>query len=229
MISFLTGGIADDQAMHFYDKITELRSLSLQTNDYQGVDSKSLTLDTPIPYSLARLWLELIDEELKTLEGSGRDQPALMADGEAASLTPPKYKLHAMGSAGPFLNPAARGIKRQLVNLRSRLLDKRYDFLLHSGEWEPDTNGATIKTLSDLLRLWLGHEQPITILDLSGIPSQVLIRLIGSILRIVYEALFWSREKSEGAVARPLLTVMEEAHRYLGGEVQILHEKWHNV
>ena len=46
-------------------------------------------------------------------------------------------------------------------------------------------------------------------------PSAVLKRLIGSILKIVYESLFWSREKSEGGIARPLLIVMEEAHRYL--------------
>jgi DNA helicase HerA-like ATPase len=31
----------------------------------------------------------------------------------------------------------------------------------------------------------------------------------------VYEALFWSREKTEGGVLRPLLVVMEEAHRYI--------------
>ena len=46
-------------------------------------------------------------------------------------------------------------------------------------------------------------------------PSGVLERLVGSILKIVYEALFWSREKSEGGIERPLLVVMEEAHRYL--------------
>ena len=34
-------------------------------------------------------------------------------------------------------------------------------------------------------------------------------------LKIVYESLFWSREKSEGGIVRPLLVVMEEAHRYL--------------
>lgn len=43
----------------------------------------------------------------------------------------------------------------------------------------------------------------------------MLVRLIGSILRIIYEALYWSREKTEGGVLRPLLVVMEEAHRYL--------------
>ena len=38
---------------------------------------------------------------------------------------------------------------------------------------------------------------------------------MGSILKIVYEALFWSREKTEGGIERPLLIVMEEAHRYM--------------
>lgn len=179
---------------------------------------RSLTVDTPIPYSLKRLWLELIDVELRTFEGPDRDQLALCERGDADSLKPPKYNPHAMGSKGPFLNTNAPGIKRQLGNLRSRLLDKRYDFLLHPGDWEPDFKGLTQKDLPDLLSAWLGHELPITILDLSGIPSQVLVRLIGSILRIVYEALFWSRDKSEGAIERPLLLVMEEAHRYLSAE-----------
>ena len=32
---------------------------------------------------------------------------------------------------------------------------------------------------------------------------------------MIYDALFWSRDKSEGGVNRPLLLVMEEAHAYL--------------
>lgn len=226
LVEFLTGGIADDKVLHFFDKITEFKRQILKNdkegkkNTYPGVDEASLTVDTPVPFSLKRLWLELIDVEVRTLEGDNRDQPALIEQGNEDSLTPPKYKPHAMGARGPFVNTAAPGIKRQLSNLRSRLLDKRYDFLLHPGEWEPDSNGITKKGLPDLLNAWLGHGLPITILDLSGIPSQVLIRLVGSILKIVYEALFWSRDKSEGGVERPLLLVMEEAHRYLSGEAK---------
>jgi len=72
--------------------------------------------------------------------------------------------------------------------------------------------------LPELLQAWLGHDKPVTILDLSGIPSTVVARLIGAILKIIYEGLFWGREKSEGGIARPLLVVMEEAHRYLSKE-----------
>lgn len=72
--------------------------------------------------------------------------------------------------------------------------------------------------MPELLQAWLGHDKPVTILDLSGIPSTVVARLIGAILKIIYEGLFWGREKSEGGIARPLLVVMEEAHRYLSKE-----------
>ena len=40
--------------------------------------------------------------------------------------------------------------------------------------------------------------------------------VVGSILNILYEALFWGRELPEGGKQRPLFVVMEEAHRYLG-------------
>lgn len=36
------------------------------------------------------------------------------------------------------------------------------------------------------------------------------------LLRIIYDALFWSRSVSEGGRERPLLVVLEEAHSYLG-------------
>ena len=123
-----------------------------------------------------------------------------------------------MGNTGPFINQAAKGIRRQLNLLRSRLLDRRYDFILHPGPWEPTLDGDVNADLDKLLEGWLGHDRQITILDLSGVPSGVLVRLIGSILRIVYEALFWSREKTEGGKLRPLLIVMEEAHRYLSSD-----------
>ena len=218
LMDFLFGGISDDHAIHIYDKITELKSKSLDKHKFEGVDKNSLTVDTPIPYSLKRLWYYLIEPELRTLEGQDRDQLARLKRGNPATLTAPEYKPHAMGSKGPFINTAAPGIKRQLRNLRSRLLDKQYNFLLHPDVWEPKLDGTVEKDLPELLKQWLGHDKPITILDLSGVPSTVLVRLIGAILKIIYMALFWSKEKSEGGLARPLLIVMEEAHRYLNNK-----------
>lgn len=218
LLEFLTGGLPDDKVLHFYDKIVALKEATMKSKSFPGASLGSLTIDTPIPYSLQQLWYDMIDVELRTYEGPQRDQPALEAAGDAKTLTPPRYKPHAMGAVGPFLNTAAPGLRRQLVALRSRLMDRQYDFLLHPGKYEPDLNGSTAEDLPTLLASWLGHDKPVTVLDLSGIPSTVLMRLVGSILKVIYEALFWSRDKSEGGRERPLLVVMEEAHRYLSSE-----------
>ncbi|EIC86318.1 ATPase [Serratia liquefaciens] len=215
LLDFIAGGLSEANEIAFTDKISELKEKSIANYPKAGVDAKTLTVDSPVPFSLKTLWYELIDIETTTYVGKNRDEPALEEAGDAETLIAPKYQPHGNGSAPPFINNRAKGIRRPLNLLRSRLLDRRYDFLLHPGNWEPRLDGGVDNDLDILLQGWLGHDKQITILDLSGVPSTVLTRLIGSILRIVYEALFWSREKSEGGVERPLLIVMEEAHRYL--------------
>ena len=222
LLEFLTGGLEGNRETAFTDKITSLKLASHEETNFPGVDSASITVDTPLPFSLKQLWYDLINFEIATFEGPSRDQPTLQDAGDADTLTAPIYKPHAMGTAGPFLNQAAIGIQRPLNLLRSRLLDRRYDFLLHPGPWEPNLDGVTQEDLESLLHGWLGGDKPITILDLSGVPSIMLERLIGSILNIVYEALYWSREKTEGGIQRPLLIVMEEAHRYLSDKSDTL-------
>ena len=75
---------------------------------------------------------------------------------------------------------------------------------------------GTERDLDTLMEDWLGGPQPISILDLSGIPVSILTNLIGVLLRIVYDALFWARKLVEGGRLRPLLIVLEEAHVYVG-------------
>lgn len=218
LLDFLTGGVTDTQEAAFTDRIVDFKLQAHEQHPFSGVSSASITVDTPLPFSLKQLWSDLIHEETVTYEGDRRDIPALEKDGDADSLLAPAYKPHGLGNKGPFLNQQARGIRRQLDLLRSRLLDRRFDFLLHPGPWEPDLEGQPEADLDKLLSGWLGSDKPVTILDLSGVPSTILERLVGAILKIVYEALFWSREKTEGGVERPLLVVMEEAHRYLGAQ-----------
>lgn len=215
LLRFVAGDLSESHTIAFTDKMQQLKELQLGENDYAGLDPFSLTVDTPIPFSLKRMWHQLVDFEKMTFSGAARDTPAQIDVGNEDLLIEPNYRPHAMGAAGPFLNTAAKGIRRPLSLLRSRLLDKRFDFILHPGPFEPNLVGTTQQDLDSLVRSWIGHEKPITVLDLSGVPSSVLVRLIGSILRILYEALFWGREKSEGGRLRPLLVVMEEAHRYV--------------
>ena len=221
LLSFLMGRLDDKPLTAIIDRIYEFKHEQAAAHPRDGLNISSMTSDTPVPFSLKKLWLELLDPEIKTWEDTKRTQPALLHAGDADSVTPPKYKPHGAGSTPPFINQVGvLGIRRPLDQLRSRLLDKKYDFLLHPGDWEPGLDGNVTKDLDALLEEWLGHNKPITILDLSGVPSLVLEQLIGAILRILYEALFWGRDRSEGGFARPMLVVMEEAHRYLSNEAK---------
>lgn len=202
------------------DRVSDYKSERVERDPIiPGINPTSMTVDTPVPYSLKKLWLELIEPEVKTWEDTNRTQPALITPGDADTLTLPKYMPATTTNSAPYINnKGVLGIRRPLDQMRSRLLDRQYDFLLHPGPWEPDQAGNVLKDLCDLLDSWVGHDKPITILDLSGIPSVVMVRLIGAILKIIFEGLFWGREKSEGGLRRPILVVMEEAHRYLSGE-----------
>ncbi|WBY01931.1 DUF853 family protein [Ramlibacter tataouinensis] len=217
LLSFLMGKLEDKQITPILDKVFDYKSKLIAAAPVAGLDPNSLTSDSPVPFSLKKLWLELLDPEVKTwLDSTKTTTPALVEAGDAETLRPPKYQPHSAGNTAPYINHAGvLSIRRQLDQMRSRLLDKQFDFLLHPGDWEPDLSGNSVKDLPGLLGAWLGHSKPVTILDLSGVPSSVLGRLIGAILKIIYEGLFWGREKSEGGIARPLLVVLEEAHRYL--------------
>ncbi|MGO6683609.1 ATP-binding protein [Rhizobium leguminosarum] len=215
LLSFLMGPLSEAAFTGILDKIQSAKLAVAE--GVPGVDINALTANTPLPYSLKKLWFELIDPEYRTWANKERTEPAIDVKGDAETLTPPKYQPPGAGSATPLINNQdVLGIRRQLTQMRTRLLDRQYDFMLHPGNWEPDLGGAAAEDLPELLESWFGHERPITVLDLSGVPSGVLIHMIGGILNIAYESLFWGRALPEGGRNRPMLVVMEEAHRYLG-------------
>ena len=141
LIEFLSGGVADDKAMHFRDKMVELKLRALEKKSLPGADAPSLTVDTPSPFSLKRLWFELMDQEVTTFEGADRDQPALVGKGDAEKLISNKYKPWT-ADRKVVLNQRAPGIRRQLEHLRSRLLDHRFDFRLVSQKCQGSGSSA---------------------------------------------------------------------------------------
>lgn len=215
LFDFLMGKLGESAQTGVFDRI-QAAKLNV-AKGVQGVDVNALTINTPLPFSLKQLWFDLIDPEYKTWADRERTKPAIEEPGDAETLKQPKYKPPGAGNTLPDINQqGVLNIRRQLSQMRSRLLDRQYDFMLQPGEWEPNLKGKPKKDLPDLLKDWFGHEKPITVLDLSGVPSPVLVHLIGGILNITYEAMFWGRSLLEGGRSRPELIVMEEAHRYLG-------------
>jgi uncharacterized protein len=100
--------------------------------------------------------------------------------------------------------------------MRSRLRDSRYRFLFEPGPTlTPDLDGRIEGDLDALVSGWIGNELPITVVDLSGAPADVLSLVTGTVLRIIYDALFWASELPISGRRQPLLVVLEEAHLFL--------------
>ena len=92
--------------------------------------------------------------------------------------------------------------------------------MFRPGPWCPqptfqNLNAQPPQDLDELIKSWVGGDKPITILDLSGVPVSILMDLVGVLIRLLFDALFWARFLSEGGRTRPLLFVLEEAHAYL--------------
>lgn len=213
------------------ERVQKYKSESLAKYPKAGVAIDSLSVDSPIPFSIHHLWHELYVEAFGTYyskkPGRPRDNLAYEVDGAGNPMMgdpllgiAPSFK-HVKNEKDddekinylPSTNTASVG--KQLLLLGSKLRIPRYNFIFKPGPWSVDAEGRTDKDLDSLLEDWLNAAGLISILDLSGVPTDVLHTTLGAMLRTTYDALFWSRNLSQGGKHRPMLIVMEEAHIYL--------------
>lgn len=107
-------------------------------------------------------------------------------------------KLERAGDTLPF-----QRLKTKLDELRA---DPRYTFMF-SGMLVSDSMGSF---LARLFRL-PSQGRPISIVDVSGVPSEITSVVVSVLARMVFDYALWSRTEAQ----RPLLLVCEEAHRYV--------------
>ncbi|PMZ71810.1 ATP-binding protein [Pseudomonas sp. FW305-70] len=217
LIEFLCNNPNDSQRSLFMDKTVDEKRLGVVENDIPNIDVDKITSNTPLPYRLKKIWYDLCHEDGVNYSDTAMTTPAYSPGGEGAfdDLIAPKFLPPGAGTSLPKKGGTG-AMKRQLDLMKSRLLDTQYSFLLEPGDWSPDREGKINKDLDGLLEDWLGHDKPITIFDLSGMPSARLTLLLGAVLDIIFESAIWGRNVTEGMRERPLLVVLEEAHRYLG-------------
>ncbi|MBT6032306.1 MAG: ATP-binding protein [Kordiimonadaceae bacterium] len=126
--------------------------------------------------------------------------------------TPIPYKLSFMQSylkeeMGKLDNPETLTPFLRLRNKIDELRrDTRFGFMF-SGMLVNDTLTSII---GDLLRFPV-ENKPVSTIDLSGVPSEIVNVVVSIISRTVFDFAVWSRGKD----ARPILLVCEEAHRYV--------------
>ncbi|RXZ65013.1 DUF87 domain-containing protein [Pelagerythrobacter rhizovicinus] len=110
-------------------------------------------------------------------------------------------KLDKATSSAPYMR-----IKSKLDELKG---DPRYQFMF-SGMLVSDTMAEFIAKIFRMP----GGGKPISIIDVSGVPSDITSTVVAVLSRLVFDFAVWGREEK----TRPILLVCEEAHRYVPNE-----------
>ena len=107
-------------------------------------------------------------------------------------------KLDKATNSAPFMR-----LKGKIEELKA---DPRYNFMF-SGMLVGDTMADFV---GKIFRLPSGGK-PISIIDVSGVPSDITSTVVAVLSRLVFDYAIWSRNEPQ----RPILLVCEEAHRYI--------------
>ncbi|WP_252260446.1 ATP-binding protein [Erythrobacter aurantius] len=110
-------------------------------------------------------------------------------------------KLDKATSSAPYMR-----IKGKLDELKN---DPRYQFMFSGllvGDTMTDFIGKVFRMPS--------NGKPISIIDVSGVPSDITSTVVAVLSRLVFDFAIWGREEK----TRPILLVCEEAHRYVPNE-----------
>ena len=110
-------------------------------------------------------------------------------------------KLDKAGENAPYMR-----LKTKIDEIKA---DPRYTFMF-SGMMVADTMADF---LGRIFRL-PGDGKPISIIDVSGVPSDITSVVVAVLSRMVFDYAIWSRNEPQ----RPILLVCEEAHRYVPAE-----------
>lgn len=138
------------------------------------------------------------------------------ANGDAATVTvdtPVPFPVHeltrnlreAMGQINK--SDTAAPYRRLETQLASLVEDRRYGFMFRDSYGADDTLSELV---GRLLRIPV-QGKPISIIDLSGVPSEIADVVVSVTARILFDFTLWSDPK----LRPPILLACEEAHRYL--------------
>ena len=198
-----------------------------------NVDPNFITVDSPIPFNVRKLWYDMnwwlnatFSESTKDKQTANtvkpkKDNQGKPILGDFEKFIAAEFDSYTMGNTEPYKSKHQDFYSYE-KKLLSRLKDSRFDFMFNPGEYKDSTSS---KDLHQLLNDWIGSDSKLAILDLSGVPFEVLDVTIGLITRFIYDSMFWGRHESYTGKNRPLLLAYEEAHTYLSKNENISYAK----
>ena len=179
------------------DVIVKLKRENAGVLTAGSVRPEYITADSPIPFDIRKMWHDFNREVNGTFNTSKKDEQnqeseELIDKGDYKNLIPAQFKPYAMGNVAPFksINQIMYSYEQKIY---SRLKDSRFDFMFNPLDF---SDAANPNDLDKLLRQWIDNKKRLTILDLSGVPFELIDITVGLVTRIIFDSMYWGRSES---------------------------------
>ncbi len=214
----------ESKDINVHNQKSQFRNAVILNKERHNPTVRDVTYDTPIYFDIREVqnYLENLNNEIMgKLEWESKpklEDGALVLDRNKIYFD----KIHAfVHTSDDPSNKAVEGpfygeFDKFLMNLETKIKDKRLKFLFNpSDKAEPYTSKDFIKIMKQFMGY--NNNSNITIVDLSGIPFEVLTITVSLISRLVFDFCFHvSKLKHYRELLNdiPVLIVCEEAHNY---------------
>ena len=216
----------ESNEINSHNQTSQFRHAVIRNKIRHNPTIRDISFDSPVYFSIEEVctYLENMNSEvIGKLAGEGKPK---LADARLVEDRDKFYfdQLHEFvvsstakdtkASNGPFNGE----FDRLILRLRTRLADPRLSFLFYP----KNSSGNVLKSddFADVVRQFIGYltKANVSIIDVSGIPFEVLSIVVSLISRMIFDFGFhYSKLRhKQGAVSdAPIMIVCEEAHNYV--------------
>lgn len=210
-----------------HNQISQFKRAVILNKEKYNPTLKKVTYDSPVYFNINEVYnyiYNLNEEVINKIEGEQHlpklSNGELVRDrnlyfNEKLEFTTSNNTKATKATNGPFNGEFNRFLSR----FETKLTDKRLDFLLLNQDIEENSKYKT-EHFEEILKQFMGYldKSNVTIIDLSGIPFEVLSITISLISRLIFDFAFhYSKLKHENNELNdiPFMIVCEEAHNYI--------------
>ncbi len=209
-----------------HNQVSQFKQAVILNKERHNPTINEMTYDTPVYFSIKEVYyyIENMNREMisrvdgenkpKLLDGTLVDERKAHYFKSICTFVPQSAAKADKATSGPFNGEFNRFASR----LETKLSDKRLRFLL-----SPEKNdGSPFSTddFEEIMKQFLGYlnKANVTIVDLSGIPFEVLSITVSLVSRLIFDFSFHYsklRHKTGELNDVPVMIVCEEAHNYV--------------
>ncbi|MDF2865900.1 MAG: hypothetical protein K0R72_718 [Clostridia bacterium] len=203
-----------------YNQSSLLRNVITINKQVTCGDNRSLNFDSPTKFNVKEIYNALKNFKIETHEyyndldvkyKNREEKKYCNIYDKMKDYFKEEYEFQASKTNAIKKGPYADGTIDKFINrFHNKITDNRLDFLFG----ERSKNITFIEAIQQFIGYREDNKSNVTIIDLSGVPFDVLSITVSLISRILFDFAYSSR-KNNSLNSIPLLLVFEEAHKYV--------------